>query len=73
MLQAHVKCAKTGFSAEIEFRTKSLFGSGFNEVNGRIYRIGEKKPFITLSGKWNSKVTLSSFICIYLLFNHRSI
>ena len=67
MLQAHVKCAKTGFSAEIEFHTKSLFGGGFNKVNGRIYRIGEKKPFITLSGEWNGEVTLSSFIRIFTI------
>jgi len=54
--KVEIKCAKTGYSAEIEFLTKLKVIRAPNKIVGSIFRNGDKKPFITLQGEWNSKI-----------------
>ncbi|XP_078488779.1 oxysterol-binding protein-related protein 8 [Ciona intestinalis] len=53
-----IQCEKTGYSAELEFKLKPLFGGGkLNEVSGRI-SLG-KRVLATLSGYWDEEVFLT--------------
>uniref|UniRef100_H2ZFX9 Oxysterol-binding protein n=1 Tax=Ciona savignyi TaxID=51511 RepID=H2ZFX9_CIOSA len=56
--KVHIHCEKTGYSSELDFKLKPLFGGGkLNEVSGRIL-IG-KRALATLSGFWDEEVFLT--------------
>ncbi|BFZ16457.1 hypothetical protein BsWGS_19495 [Bradybaena similaris] len=49
----NITCAKTGYSALVEFHTKPFYGSKKHRVTAQILEPNEKKPFITIEGEWN--------------------
>ncbi|XP_047116854.1 oxysterol-binding protein-related protein 9 isoform X4 [Schistocerca piceifrons] len=48
-----ITCAKTGYSANIEFHTKPFYGGKKNRITAEAFQPGDKKPFLTVSGEWN--------------------
>jgi len=48
-----VTCAKSGYSANIEFLTKPFYGGKKNRVTADVFAPAEKKPFVTIQGEWN--------------------
>ena len=48
-----INCAKTGYSANIEFHTKPFYGGKKHRVTSEIYEPNEKKPFVNIDGEWN--------------------
>ncbi|XP_076440385.1 oxysterol-binding protein-related protein 9-like isoform X2 [Babylonia areolata] len=48
-----ISCAKTGFSANIEFHTKPFYGGKKNRVTAQIFDPSERKPFVAIEGEWN--------------------
>ncbi|CEF67157.1 Oxysterol-binding protein-related protein 9 [Strongyloides ratti] len=48
-----VSCEKTGYTAEIDFLTKSFFGGKPHRLSGSLFKPGVKKPILTLRGEWN--------------------
>jgi oxysterol-binding protein-related protein 9/10/11 len=48
-----VTCAKSGYSANIEFLTKPFYGGKKNRVSAEVFAPQEKKPFVTITGEWN--------------------
>uniref|UniRef100_A0A0N4Z270 Oxysterol-binding protein n=1 Tax=Parastrongyloides trichosuri TaxID=131310 RepID=A0A0N4Z270_PARTI len=51
-----VTCEKTGYTAEIDFLTKSFFGGKPHKLSANLYRPGVKKPILTLRGEWNGTI-----------------
>jgi hypothetical protein len=51
-----ISCKKTGMTAEIEFKSKPMFGGEYNVVTGKIKKKGHTA--YTLSGKWNSVIKI---------------
>ncbi|XP_059151876.1 oxysterol-binding protein-related protein 9-like isoform X2 [Physella acuta] len=49
----NINCAKTGFSALVEFHTKPFYGSKKHKVTAQIFEPNEKKPFVNIEGEWN--------------------
>ncbi|CAH1981327.1 unnamed protein product [Acanthoscelides obtectus] len=49
-----IDCPKTGYHCTIEFITKPFYGNKKNKVSAEIFAPDEKKPFLTISGEWNS-------------------
>ena len=52
-----IKCEKTGYTTEVEFKLKSFFGGTMNELSGRIL-LGQR-VLGTLSGHWDEEVHLT--------------
>ena len=52
-----IKCKKTGYAAEMEFKLKGMFGGVLNEISGRIL-LG-KRVLGMLSGTWDQSVHLT--------------
>lgn len=48
-----IKCAQTGYYANVEFLTKPFYGGKRNKVTAEIYSPNEKKPFISIAGEWS--------------------
>ena len=55
--KVRIKCEKTGYVTEIEFKLKGIFGRTMNEVAGRIL-LGQR-VLGTLSGAWDQAVHLT--------------
>ncbi|XP_076462615.1 oxysterol-binding protein-related protein 9-like [Babylonia areolata] len=51
--KVQVSCAKTAYSASIEFHTKPFYGGKKNRITAQIFEPSEKKPFISIEGEWN--------------------
>ncbi|KAL0478147.1 hypothetical protein AKO1_013084 [Acrasis kona] len=51
-----ISCKKTGMSAEIDFKTKPMFGGEYNGVSAKIKKKGHTTH--TISGKWNNVLTI---------------
>uniref|UniRef100_A0A0B6ZH51 Oxysterol-binding protein n=1 Tax=Arion vulgaris TaxID=1028688 RepID=A0A0B6ZH51_9EUPU len=49
----NITCAKTGFSALVEFHTKPFYGSKKHRVTAQAFEPNDKKPFINIEGEWN--------------------
>uniref|UniRef100_A0A0N8E5Y3 Oxysterol-binding protein n=1 Tax=Daphnia magna TaxID=35525 RepID=A0A0N8E5Y3_9CRUS len=47
-----ITCAKTGYSASVEFLTKPFYGGKKNRVTAEILQ-PDRKPFVAISGEWN--------------------
>eukprot|EP01120_Amphizonella_sp_Union-15-10_P015782 TRINITY_DN8182_c0_g1_i1.p1 TRINITY_DN8182_c0_g1~~TRINITY_DN8182_c0_g1_i1.p1 ORF type:complete len:404 (-),score=74.75 TRINITY_DN8182_c0_g1_i1:52-1263(-) len=52
-----IHCAKTGLTAQLEFKAKPWFGGDYNVVAGRIHK--NENVFYTLSGKWDTELTIT--------------
>lgn len=48
-----VKCPKTGFEADIEFKVKGMISGTYDAIDGKIYDLKTKEVLHTISGKWN--------------------
>ncbi len=51
--KSHIVCKETGYSAEIDFKLKPMFGGEYNNVVGKIKKKGT--TIFTIRGKWNDK------------------
>ncbi|EGW31991.1 uncharacterized protein SPAPADRAFT_61103, partial [Spathaspora passalidarum NRRL Y-27907] len=49
----HVKCAKTGFEAEIEFKTKGFISGTYDAIEGIVKNSETSEHLYQVSGKWN--------------------
>jgi len=47
-----ITCAKTGYSASVEFLTKPFYGGKKNRVTAEIMQ-PDRKVFVSISGEWN--------------------
>ena len=47
-----ITCAKTGYSANVEFLTKPFYGGKKNRITAEILQ-PDRKSFVTISGEWN--------------------
>jgi len=55
----HVRCRKTGYSAEIEFRQKPVFGGDYNALQGKIFhRNTPNNALYQIQGKWDSRIEI---------------
>ncbi|RDD40206.1 Oxysterol-binding protein-related protein 9 [Trichoplax sp. H2] len=52
-----IVCAKTGYTANIEFHTKPFYGGKKNRITAEIIPPSEKKPWLSISGEWNGSMT----------------
>ncbi|VDQ10223.1 unnamed protein product [Trichobilharzia regenti] len=49
-------CSKTGYVANIEFRTKPFYGGKKDSLRAEVFGPNDKKPFLTVEGEWNDKM-----------------
>ncbi|KAI6198265.1 Oxysterol-binding protein-related protein 9 [Aphelenchoides fujianensis] len=54
--KVEIRCDDTGYTAEIDFLTKPMFGGKPHKVAGKIFKRGVKKPILTLKGEWNGVI-----------------
>jgi len=52
-----IHCAKTGYSAQIEFKAKPWFGGEYNVIVGRIHR--SEEVLYTINGKWDGEIQIT--------------
>ncbi|XP_004364608.2 oxysterol binding protein [Capsaspora owczarzaki ATCC 30864] len=50
-------CARTGFSATIDFHAKPTFGGKPHQVSAEVMHVSSPKPIIKLSGEWNGVIS----------------
>lgn len=50
-----ITCAKTGYSATVEFLTKPFYGGKKNRITAEVLQ-PDRKPFVTISGEWNGSM-----------------
>ena len=48
-----ISCAKTGYSADIDFQCKPFYGGKKHQVVALLNHVSEKKPFMKVEGEWN--------------------
>lgn len=48
-----ITCAKTGYSANVEFLTKPFYGGKKNRITAEVFQPNDKKPFLSVTGEWN--------------------
>lgn len=48
-----ISCAKTGYSADIDFQCKPFYGGKKHQVVALLSHVSEKKPFMKVEGEWN--------------------
>lgn len=51
-----IECPQTGHKAAIEFITKPFYGGKKHRVTCEIFAGGEKKPYYSAQGEWNSRM-----------------
>lgn len=51
-----ITCAKTGYMANIEFKTKPFYGGKKDVVRAEVFEPNEKRPFLQVDGEWNDKM-----------------
>lgn len=51
-----ISCAKTGFTATVEFHTKPFYGGKKHRISGEVYQPGDKKSFLSITGEWNGSM-----------------
>jgi len=57
----HFHCPKSGFAADIEFQTKSMFSNKTNKISGIITKEehGKVQPIYKIKGQWHELVEVS--------------
>lgn len=53
-----VECAASGHKGTIEFLTKPFYGGKRNRVSCEVFGPGDKKPFLTAQGEWNTHMEM---------------
>ncbi|XP_075920035.1 oxysterol-binding protein-related protein 9 isoform X1 [Petromyzon marinus] len=48
-----ISCAKSGFTATVNFHTKPFYGGSKHRISAEILSPNEKKPFVSIEGEWN--------------------
>jgi hypothetical protein len=48
-----ITCAKTGYSANVEFLTKPFYGGKKNRITAEVFQPNDKKSFLSITGEWN--------------------
>jgi len=56
--QVTISCKKTGYYAEIDFKSKPMFGGEYNTLSGKICKWDKVLYFI--SGKWDGKMMIEA-------------
>ncbi|XP_067678060.1 oxysterol-binding protein-related protein 9-like isoform X1 [Haliotis asinina] len=51
--KVQIACAKTGYSATVEFHTKPFYGGKKHRITSKVFEPNEKVPFLTVEGEWN--------------------
>jgi hypothetical protein len=51
-----IACAKTGYSANVEFLTKPFYGGKKNRITTEVFQPNDKKPFLSIIGEWNGRM-----------------
>ncbi|CAH8578971.1 unnamed protein product [Schistosoma turkestanicum] len=51
-----ITCSKTGYVANIEFRTKPFYGGKRDIVHAEVFGPNDKKAFLVVEGEWNDKM-----------------
>lgn len=51
--KCQIRCAQTGFGADVEFHCKPFYGGKKHRVTADIFHVSDKKPFMRLEGEWN--------------------
>ncbi|KAF6773435.1 hypothetical protein AHF37_07241 [Paragonimus kellicotti] len=49
-------CAKSGYVASIEFKTKPFYGGKKDLIHAEVRGPNEKKPLLIVDGEWNDKM-----------------
>ncbi|CAH2351229.1 oxysterol-binding protein homolog 7 [[Candida] railenensis] len=49
----YVKCPKTGYVADIEFKTKGFISGTYDAIEGTVKHVDSPDVLYTISGKWN--------------------
>lgn len=49
----YIKCAKTGYEADIEFKTKGFIGGTYDAIEGFVKKTSTGEILYTIGGKWN--------------------
>lgn len=57
---ATIRCEKTGFIADIEFKTKGFIGGKYDHIHGLIKNESTGEKLFEIEGKWNEKMTLKN-------------
>ncbi|KAK6205460.1 Oxysterol binding protein-like protein OBPa [Scheffersomyces amazonensis] len=52
----YLKCAKTGFEADIEFKTKGFISGTYDAIEGKIKNSKTQEELFQISGKWNEEM-----------------
>ena len=53
---SYVRCPETGFSADLEFKTKGYFSGGYNCIGGIIKNDKTNETLYELSGLWSGEM-----------------
>ncbi|KJE94332.1 oxysterol binding protein 9 [Capsaspora owczarzaki ATCC 30864] len=53
-----IVCSQTGFTADVEFKTKPMFGGSYHELLCTVKEPNAKAPFVKISGKWNEVLVI---------------
>lgn len=55
-----IRCEKTGFVADIEFKTKGFIGGKYDMIHGTIKNESTGEKLYEIEGKWNEKMTIKN-------------
>lgn len=55
-----IRCEKTGYVADIEFKTKGFIGGKYDQIHGVIKNESTNEKLYEIEGKWNEKMTLKN-------------
>ncbi|CAK7898765.1 oxysterol-binding protein homolog 7 [[Candida] anglica] len=56
----YIKCPKSGYEADIEFKTKGFISGTYDAIEGIIKRIDSSETLFTISGKWNEVMDIKN-------------
>ncbi|ODV81638.1 Oxysterol-binding protein-like protein OBPa [Suhomyces tanzawaensis NRRL Y-17324] len=56
----YVKCAKTGFEADIDFKTKGFISGTYDAIEGVIKNSKNSEVLYNISGKWNEVMEIKN-------------
>lgn len=56
----YVKCPKTGYVADIEFKTKGFISGTYDAIEGIVKRADTSDILYTISGKWNDVMEIKN-------------
>ncbi|VDM16607.1 unnamed protein product [Hydatigera taeniaeformis] len=54
--QCSVTCAKTGYSADVNFLTKPFYGGKKDQIRAKAFGPESEKPFFTVEGEWSGRM-----------------